>query len=44
MGESRPDKAGKDRHVAHRAPEKSCKPLRQSVFFRRTGLHSGPKN
>jgi hypothetical protein len=50
MGESRPGKAGKagkagkDRHVAHPAPEKSRKPLRQSVFFRRPGLHFGPKN
>jgi hypothetical protein len=44
LGEGRPGKAGKDRHVAHLAPEKSRKLLRQSVFFRRTGLYFGPKN
>jgi hypothetical protein len=43
VGEGRPGKAGKDRHIAHLAPEKSRKPLRQSVFFRRTGLHLDPK-
>src|SRR5450755_1645154 len=44
VGEGRPGNAGKDRHVAHLAPEKLRKPLRQRVFIRQTGLHFGPKN